>query len=430
MLEHDLVLKSGELYLVGNTPTDGSREHANGLYLRDTRHLCHFRLTVNGVEMETLSAVPHDATHGVIVSANPHFRSSDGEVIPAQHVLLEQAIKLDDRMYVNIILQNFYRLPVKLNLDLEIAADFRDLFDIRGFPRSERGKFRRPRIEDSEITLGYTGLDGLISCTRLVFDRQPVVKVRKLTEDLTEGVVTIVPGTENLTLAHETMYMPEIIANYEMTLEPHERWLLTVEVVPQPANGPKIVGTVPREATPASIWTDNRIFNKLLLRCRQDLEGLQTSFPEGSLPAAGIPWYVAPFGRDSLITGLQTLPLAPHRAIGTLRVLASLQGTTIDTRREEQPGKILHEMRYGEMARLGEVPHSPYYGSIDATPLWIWLFAETVAWTGNEDLFRELLPNARLAVEWISKYGDLDGDGLVEYSGVAQDVGHINNQVW
>ena len=271
---------------------------------------------------------------------------------------------------------------------------------------------------------------GSISCTRLVFDRQPVVKVKKLTEDLTEGVVTIVPGTENLTLAHETMYMPEIIANYEMTLEPHERWLLTVEVVPQPANGPKIVGTVPREVTPASIWTDNRIFNKLLLRCRQDLEGLQTSFPEGSLPAAGIPWYVAPFGRDSLITGLQTLPLSPHRAIGTLRVLASLQGTKVDTRREEQPGKILHEMRYGEMARLGEVPHSPYYGSIDATPLWIWLFAETVAWTGNEDLFRELLPNARLAVEWISKYGDLDGDGLVEYIGVAQDVGHINNQVW
>ena len=98
--------------------------------------------------------------------------------------------------------------------------------------------------------------------------------------------------------------------------------------------------------------------------------------------------------------------------------------------REEQPGKILHEMRYGEMARIGEVPHSPYYGSIDATPLWIWLFAETVAWTANEALFRELLPNARQAVEWISAYGDLDGDGLVEYTGIAQNVGHINHQVW
>ena len=152
-----------------------------------------------------------------------------------------------------------------------------------------------------------------------------------MTEELAEGVITIVPGTENLTLPHESMRMPEIIAGYEMTLEPHERWLLTVEVIPQPANGPNIVGTVPRETTPASIWTDNRIFNKLLLRCRQDLEALQTSFPEGSLPAAGIPWFVAPFGRDSLITSLQTLPLNPQRAIGTLRVLASLQGTKVDT---------------------------------------------------------------------------------------------------
>jgi glycogen debranching enzyme len=430
MLEHDLVLKSGELYLVGNTPTDGSRERATGLYLRDTRHLCHFRVAVNGIDLETLSAFEHDATHGVVVGTNPHFRSCDGEVIPAQTVLLEEAIKLDDRMYVNIVLQNYYRQPVKLALDLEIAADFRDLFDIRGFPRSARGKFRRPRVEESQVTLGYTGLDGLVASTQVVFDRQPVVKVKKLTEELSEGVVTIVPGTENQTLPHESMHMPEIIAGYEITLEPHERWLLTVEVVPHPANGPKIVGAVPRETTPASVWTDNRIFNKLLLRCRQDLEALQTSFPEGSLPAAGIPWFVAPFGRDSLITSMQTLPLNPQRAIGTLRVLASLQGSKVDTRREEQPGKILHEMRYGEMARLGEVPHSPYYGSIDATPLWIWLFAETVAWTGNETFFRELLPNARLAVEWISKYGDLDGDGLVEYSGIAQDVGHISHQVW
>ena len=158
MLDHDLVLKSGELYLVGNTPTDGSREHANGLYLRDTRHLCHFRVTVNGIEMETLSAVPHDATHGVVVSANPHFRSCDGEVIPAQHVLLEQAIKLDDRMYVNIILQNFYRLPVKLNLDLEIAADFRDLFDIRGFPDRRAASFAAPGLRTAKsrsVTRGW-----------------------------------------------------------------------------------------------------------------------------------------------------------------------------------------------------------------------------------------------------------------------------------
>jgi glycogen debranching enzyme len=430
MLEQDLVLKSGELYLVGNTPTDGSRERATGLYLRDTRHLALFRATVNGVRMERLSAFPHDAAHGVIVSANPHMRCTTGEIIPAQHILLEESIKLDDRMYVTIALQNFHRAEVQLALQLEMASDFRDLFDIRGFPRDERGTYCRPRVRKNEVTLGYKGLDGLIAETKFVFDREPIIKLRMITEDTADGILTIVPGTEEQTVEHEAIKLHEVLACFEMTLKPHERWLLTTEVVPIPATGPAVVGTVPRESAPAAIWSDNRIFNKLLVRSRQDLDALQTSFPEGSLPAAGIPWYVAPFGRDSLITGLQTLALYPERAIGTLKVLASLQGTRIDSVREEEPGKILHEMRHGEMARLRMVPHSPYYGSIDATPLWIWLFAETIAWTGNENLYRELLPNAKLAVEWIDAYGDLDGDGLVEYRGTAQDFGHISNQVW
>jgi len=430
MLENDIVLKSGELYLVGNISTDGSRERATGLYLRDTRHLSRFRVTINDMEPELLSAFPRNATHGAIISANPHLRCNNGEVVLAQQILLEQSIMLDDRLRVTFTVQNFHRSAVALTLKMETAADFRDLFDVRGFPRSDRGTWRVPRLDDREITFGYTSLDGLIAETRITFDRDPHFVRRRLATDLNKGMDPILPGTEELPFAHETRKMPEVLAMFDVTLEPQECWLLSVEVIPIPACGPPIVGTVPRDSTPALVQSNNRTFNKLMLRCRQDLEALQTSFPDGALPAAGIPWFVAPFGRDSVIAGLQTLPLYPERSVGILRVLAALQGTKIDAVREEQPGKILHEMRYGEMARLGEVPHSPYYGSIDATPLWLWLFAETVAWTGDEDLFRELLPNARLAVDWIQRFGDVDGDGLVEYLGTAHTRGYITHQVW
>ncbi|MEO6457575.1 MAG: amylo-alpha-1,6-glucosidase, partial [Chloroflexia bacterium] len=146
-------------------------------------------------------------------------------------------------------------------------------------------------------------------------------------------------------------------------------------------------------------------------------------------PSAGIPWYVCPFGRDSLITALQTLSLNPQIAVGTLRVLARYQGMREDPWREEEPGKILHELRMGEMARLGMVPHSPYYGSVDSTPLFVLLFVETMSWLDNNSLYDELLPNVLRAVEWIDKYGDVDGDGLIEYR-EATSPGGIRNQVW
>jgi glycogen debranching enzyme len=430
MLEHNLVLKSGELYLVGNIATDGSRERATGLYLRDTRHLSTFLVKLNGQQPEVLSANAHDATHGAVVTANRLFRSPNDEVVLPLQILLEQTVKLDDNLRMSFTLQNFHRAPVELALEIEIASDFRDLFDVRGFPRAGRGKLTQPVIDGKSVTLGYVGLDGQTIQTIVAFDRDAQVSRKRLEAPVNEGVMPILPGTEELPFEAETFRLPEAFATFGISLEPQERWTLNVNVIPVPVAGPPVVGAIPDVGVPASVYTDNRMFNKVMARCRQDLEALQTAFPHGELPAAGIPWYVAPFGRDSLIAGLQTLPLLPDRAIGTLRVLASLQGTEIDEDREEEPGKVLHEMRYGEMARLCEVPHSPYFGSNDATPLWLMLFAESVAWTGSRELYEELLPNARLAVEWIERFGDVDGDGLVEYRGSAHTGGHITHQVW
>jgi len=181
---------------------------------------------------------------------------------------------------------------------------------------------------------------------------------------------------------------------------------------------------------PGTIRTSNPQLNAVLDRATADLAMLQTTFDEGSIVAAGIPWFVAPFGRDSLIAGFQTLPLSPWRTAATLRVLAAHQATTHDAWRDREPGKILHEVRYGEMAHSGMIPHTPYYGTVDATPLFAWLVAETVVWTGDESLWRELEPHARAAVRWMREFGDLDGDGLIEHPSRQLDGVHITNQGW
>jgi glycogen debranching enzyme len=174
--------------------------------------------------------------------------------------------------------------------------------------------------------------------------------------------------------------------------------------------------------------TDNAVFNALLERSMADLRVLIDQVPGGLLPAAGIPWYSVPFGRDSLITGLQTLPFKSNIASGTLRYLARYQGDKVDPWRDEEPGKILHEIRFGEMASLGEIPHTPYYGSVDATPLFIMLFVEAMRWTADGQLYDELMPHITRAFEWIDHYGDLNGDGFVEYE--CKSRWGLRNQGW
>lgn len=430
MLNHNLVLKSEELFLVGSLSNDGRRDDARGLYARDTRYLSRFSVTMNGSPPEILSAHTHDATRATVTCANPRLTLADGTTLSPHLISLEQRVNLDECLRVTLNLQNFAKRPLNFSLTFQIAADFRDLFDIRGFAREQRGQLQNPEVGDGTITFGYRGRDGRVAETLVTFDRGPRVSMRgdPPTQDDAPTVHHAVgPGGSP---DFELEAMPEVQARFDVSLEPLERFSVTACVTPRPAAGPPVAAVARDRMPSAAVTSDNPMFDRVMDRCHLDLRALDTMFPHGELPAAGIPWYVAPFGRDSLITGLQTLHLDPQRAVGALRVLAALQGTKIDDYREEEPGKSLHEMRYGEMARLGEVPHTPYYGSVDATPLWIWLFAETVAWTGDDDLYQELLPNALQALEWIEQYGDRDGDGLVEYSTAARSGSHIKHQVW
>jgi glycogen debranching enzyme len=209
---------------------------------------------------------------------------------------------------------------------------------------------------------------------------------------------------------------------------------IALRVQPEPVGAPL---TLAAETAPDSdfhphitVETPSVVFDQFIAQCDPDLAMLQTSFPDGNIPAAGIPWFIAPFGRDSLIVALQTMHAYPERVESTLRVLAALQATEIDPWREAEPGKILHEMRYGDMARTGQIPHTPYYGSIDSTPLFVMVFAQHYLWHHDDALFDDLGDNVRRALDWMERYGDLDGDGLLEYSGTQKDVAHIAQQGW
>jgi glycogen debranching enzyme len=169
------------------------------------------------------------------------------------------------------------------------------------------------------------------------------------------------------------------------------------------------------ESTCASVTTGSSVFDDLLNRGRRDLRALLTPTPHGPVYAAGIPWYVTIFGRDSIFAAFQTLMLNPEPARNTLRCLAAYQGRQVDPWRDEEPGKILHELRQGELAGAGYVPHTPYYGTVDATPLFCVLYGSYFRWTGDLELARELLPNAEAALAWIEQYGDSNGDGWVDY---------------
>src|SRR5262249_53171045 len=182
------------------------------------------------------------------------------------------------------------------------------------------------------------------------------------------------------------------------------------------------------DAAATQIETNHDGLDALLRRARHDLRLLTDDVAGEMVPTAGIPWFAVPFGRDSLITGMQMLLLRPEVLAGTLRFLARQQGRDVTDYRDEEPGKILHEVRLGELARLGAVPHAPYYGSVDSTPLFVVALAEYTRWTGDLDLARALMPNAERALEWMDRYGDGDGSRFLEYRSRSEHG--IRNQGW
>lgn len=440
-VSEQLVLKEDQIFVTSNSMGDMPEGSSLGLYYKDTRYLSLYTLTIEGKEPVLLSASSEHNFMSNLQLTNPALGLEDGSAILQNTISLRRNRLIQGGMRERIGLFNYNPFPVRLRLRLNLAADFRDMFDIRGFPRNNRGAIDEPRWEGSVLTLSYVGLDHTDRHTSISFDPAPThMWIEKAPEQpvTDHRLDAIYPG--NAATMKETIVPPSAHAEWEVYLVPHQPWFMNVTAVPEGASEYQSASLFDADARhlrrdyedwyteSTSLRTDNEVFNSILDRSLADLRVLVDFVPGGLLPAAGIPWYSVPFGRDSLITGLQTLLFKPRIAEGTLRFLARYQGDKVDTWRDEEPGKILHEIRFGEMAKLGEIPHTPYYGTVDATPLFIMLFVETMRWTGDDALYSDLLPNVMRALEWIDNYGDMDGDGFIEYS--SKSRWGLRNQGW
>ncbi len=405
-------IKDQDAFVVCNLAgdVDVRLSHEFGFYLGGTRHLSRLALTLEGVRPLVLfSATSPDGAELVVNLTNPDLpdASGNGGPLGRNTVFLQRRLALEgSRLAQSIFVRNFAGRRIRLQLGLSLAADFVDIFEVRGVVRPARGEALDPATGPGRLSLAYRGLDGVLRSTHVAF----------------------APAPEALTTCERVAE-----ASFPLILDPGEVQVLELTVTPaegEPAaQAAATAPHLPYEGVRArrhhefeswragmpQIRASHEGFNALVARSAADLRLLATLLPEGPYPAAGIPWYVCPFGRDGAITALEMLWLDPRIAAGVLRFLAAHQATDNDPFVDAEPGKILHELRRGEMANLREIPFIPYYGSADATPLFLILLEAYVRRTADLDLARALWRHACAALAWIDGPADLDGDGLVEY---------------
>jgi glycogen debranching enzyme len=405
-------LKHDDTFIVLDSHGDigASAGGPDGLFNADTRYLARLELVLDDVQPLLLGSNLRDDNSALTVDlTNPDVYRQDHIVLQKDVLHIVRTIFLwRGTAYQRIGVQNYGDRPASFDLTLLFDNDFADLFEVRGERRLRRGVGSGKLIGSTEVLLEYIGLDTKLRTTSLHFDPPPT----KLAVNA---------------------------ATYHVDLAPHQPCSLFVAVS---CNKPVTFKPAPffrgllahwremRRATAGatSIDTSNNIFNQVLCQSMADLNMLMTGTPQGRYPYAGIPWYSTTFGRDGLITAMQMLWVDPRVACGVLKRLAFYQAKSTDPPADAQPGKILHEMRGGEMAALGEVPFAQYYGSVDATPLFVLLAGLYYERTGDEKTLLELWPAVEAALGWIDGAGDPDRDGFVEYQRASEKG--LANQGW
>jgi glycogen debranching enzyme len=408
MAKDTISILDGSTFLVGDLrgDIDASPDQPHGFFYRDTRFLSRWQLTANGSPLNVLSTdlVSYFAVKFFLVPPTGTVNEN-----PTVSIIRNRAI--GDGFHEDVIVLNHDVKPLEFQIRLEADSDFADLFEVKD-SLAKKGELYR-RIDGDTLVLGYRR-DDYVRETRIRASKECAVDERGFT--------------------------------FELRLEPHSEWNTCVFVQPVTDHAVEIkyrhdeeqakpnIGMSLDEfiASAPKLETDWDPLDHIYEQSLIDLAALRFTselYPDASLPAAGLPWFMTVFGRDSLITSFQALPFVPELAGTTLKVLAARQATEDDPFRDAEPGKILHEIRFGELTHFGERPHSPYFGTADATPLFLVLLDEYERWTGDRDLARELEPAARAALDWIDEYGDLDGDGYVEYRRRNEQTG-LENQCW
>ena len=407
-------LKHGDTFAVFDHRGDIGGEPGNpeGLYHRDTRMLSQLQLLLEEERPLLLSSMTQDDNAVFTADLSNPDLLEDGKIVLRRENIHLNRMKFiwNGACYERLVVRNFSDCPLRLRLTYRFASDFADLFEVRGEHRSARGESRAALESDCGVALRYTGLDEIERVTQIAFFPTP----KTLTTARAGFEISLKPRTTR-----------RIFVRIGCTAEAQSEW--TGRMFYRRMRAARLALNE-SSARAASIDSSNSVYNEIVRRSVSDLYMLITDTPQGPYPYAGIPWFSTPFGRDGIITALMTLWLDPTIARGVLGFLAATQATAVEPERDAEPGKILHEMRHGEMANLREVPFGRYYGSIDATPLFLLLLGEYFRRTGDLETVRSLWPNAEAALAWIDHYGDRDGDGFVEYH--RQTKEGLANQGW
>jgi len=370
-----------------------------GLYHEGARFLSSYELRLNKRQAILLnSTVREDNSLLTVDLTTPDLYEGDKLVIPKDTLHIFRGILLwEGVQYEHLRLVNFGDQEISVEIELWFQADYADIFEVRGSQRKQRGQDLPATRADHQLTLGYMGLDGVTRRTRILFSEAP----DRLEDDCAHFSLQLSPGKEKnfiISIACDVDSNEQTILSYEKVLS---------ESVDIMAADQQTIG---------NIYTSNEQFNDWIHRSAADLAMLGTRTEHGTYPYAGIPWFSTPFGRDGIITALQYLWMKPELGRGVLAYLAATQASKEIPEQDAEPGKILHETRKGEMASLGEVPFRRYYGTVDATPLFIVLAGAYFQRTGDREFIKTIWPNIIRALEWIDQYGDCDDDGFVEYA--------------
>ena len=392
-------LKHGDAFAVLDSSGDigTEKDTPEGLFYRDTRFLSHFELRIDGKRPLLLSSVALEDKSALAVDlTNPDIPLGEDEKLPRDTIFIERTKFLWQAVcYERIKVKNYSASPRRFRVDLLYAADFRDLFEVRGTSRRRRGRDAPSVVAKDSVGLRYDGLDGISRRTVLHFAPTP----ERTDSGRTTWRIELAPyGQTSLFTsvsceAGETVPLSNFFAGYRDARR--ARRASTADI--------------------ATITSSNEHFDDVASRATSDVYTLATRTELGVYPYAGIPWFSTVFGRDGIITAMLMLWIDPQIAKGVLRTLAAAQATERNVEADSEPGKILHEKRGGEMANLGEVPFRRYYGSVDATPLFLMLAGLYFERTGDRATITEIWPNIEAALNWVDAFGDQDGDGFVEY---------------
>lgn len=417
-----VVIKNADVFFLcdgsGDVPIDPDREAGLGLYYHDCRFLSGYELSVCGRKLHPIAASAADDYRCLLELTNPSGIESDNGKIAKEELALRWERELDGRHVLlrdQIHFRHYGHDTVNIAIDVRFAADFEDIFVVRGLLDKDPGTRRPPRVEEQGLLFSQLEKDGVRRTTSIRSNERPE---RACTNSL----------------------------HFTMALEPKEERTLTVTILLAEQSDAKGGDRSSSPRTPEHLqkdmadsindWMDGFVamqsdsadLNATFDRSLRDLRMLRNEIHGKHFPAAGTPWYATLFGRDSIIAAIQMLAYRPELGEETLQLLAELQGQSLQSSNDEQPGRMPHELRVGELARAGIVPYSPYFGTVDATPLFLVLLGLHARWSGSLELFHSLHSSVEAALEWMTTFGDSDRDGFLDYESPAPP--HVTNFGW